>query len=419
MEQFHRTWSFAHIITLLQVFSLWLLIVSLSFRIGLFPRIAMIVAGVLFVTEYVVNKRWQTWKWDRNKWLYVVMIAYYLLIPIWHVFSDTQTAHFSFVMGERLSFVLCGIIGLCGLNKAVKLTHVAYVMLLTVVVTSLYIIFRGTGVAFFTSSLAEQSALFCANRILYVHSHMAYNLYMNITLIFAFYLLLTQDFKRSIRIALILCCVWIFYLLCLTEGRVGFMTGLLLVAFQISIVVYRKNWKWLVPVMIVYSIGCALIAMQHDRLKDEMVEEDPRWEIWKSEKAVIEQSTIFGHGVCDARSYLIDNIQQNELLKGYCDRIHSVYHGNLFKMQPHNAFLEAWAEFGLIGLGFLLFIFFYPLTMRPSQHRIYVLMIIGCFGLQSMFDSFFAPLLYSLAIILFTSQSAISKENVLKKQRVK
>ncbi len=419
MEQHSRTWSFTNIITYLQVFSLWILIVAIVFRMGTFPRIAMITAGLLFFIEYITNQRWQEWHWHRNKWLYVVMIVYYLLIPIWHLFSNIHTSHFYFVMGERLPFVLCGIIGLLGLNKAVKLTHVAYVMLLTVLFTSIYIIFNGEGWSFFTSSLSEQSEIFRINRIQYVNSHMAYNLYMNITLIFAFYLLSTQQIQRGLRIAILIVCCWIFYLLCLTEGRVGFLTSMLLVAFQISITIYRKNWKWLVPIMIIYVIGCALVIMQHNRLKEGAVETDPRWEIWNSEKEVIEQNIVLGHGVCDARQLLIDQVQHNTNLTEYTDRIQNLYNGNLLKIQPHNSFLEAWAEFGLIGLSCLLFIFFYSLIMQPSQHRLYILMIIGCFGIQCMFDSFFAPLLYSLSIILFTSRSAISKETVVKMQHAR
>lgn len=422
MEQSSKTHTWQHVISYLQVGSLWILLASLPFRIGhgagAFPRIAMIVAGVLFVVEYIANKRWRNWHWHRDKWLYIAMIAYYLLALIWHIGSSVSSPRLSFVLQERLPLVLCAVIGLLGLNHQVKLRHIGYVFIISSFLTSIYIIANTTNGFFFLHTPQEQSYLFTQARIRLVNSHMMYNLYLNISLIFAFYILSQEKLKYGIRALLIMACLWIFYLLCLTEGRVGLATGLLLGVSFVLIYSYKRGLKLLIPVMVAYIALCGIIIAQHKRFSSDKIEHEPRWFIWKADLDIIKDSPIIGHGVCLAKDMLIEKAFEEEgvLQQFYRPRINNIYHGNRYKIQPHNAFLEAWGEFGLIGLVLLIFLFIFPLTMQPKKNRIYILMVVGCFCIQSMFDSFFAPLLYSLAIIFFTSQNEISRGNAPQKR---
>ena len=162
MENPSRHMDWRKLVSYLQVASLWVLIVAIPFRMGPFPLWAMIAAGALFLLEYAVDRRWRTWRWERDKWLYVAMIAFYLFIPIWQIWSDTLTWRFSFVLGERLPLALCGIIGLLGFSGRVRLRHACYAFITGCVLTSLYIISGSGGLAFFAHGLKEQSELFHA-----------------------------------------------------------------------------------------------------------------------------------------------------------------------------------------------------------------------------------------------------------------
>ncbi len=408
MEQFFRNLRISNIITSLHVLSLWLLVAMIPFRMGAFPRLVMILAGVFFFLDYGVHKRWQSWSWHKDKWLYVVMIAYYLYTPLWHIFTTVHSTHFGFVMGERLPFAMCGIIGLLGLNKAIRLRDIAYVMLSSAVLTSLYIILRGKGLSFFALPWMEQSILFTWARIEYVNSHMMYNLFLNISFIFAFYLLQQEGVARKMKVAILLACVWIFYVLCLTEGRVGLAMTLLLVAFLLLFALYRYSKKLLALMLILLAGIGAIVIGQKQRMETEIILDDPRVYLWMSAAETAADAPIFGHGVCDARQRFSEHVLSHDELASYHNRIRVLYGGNPLKMQPHNAFLEAWSEFGLLGLGTLLFIFLFPLRMQPKQNRLYIVMIVGCFVMQSCFDSFFTPLLYCFSILFFTSQSEIS-----------
>lgn len=398
-------------IAYLQVFSFWLLIASLPFRICPLQRIIMASAGVCFLLDYAVNMRWTDWKWNTNKWFYVILIAYYLLIPIWHIADDVTTPRFRFVLEERIPFVLCGIIGLLGLNREVKLKPIVYVMLVSCFAVSLYAILRSTGFSYFLLPLSEQSHVFCHARIDYIASHMLFNIYLNVTLVFVFWLVSRQKLKRYEKILTALLSLWIFYLLCITEGRVGLGTCLLLVAMIVAIVSFRYGWKVFLPVLTVYVCFAALVLMNNNRVTPERLEHDPRWLIWNADLRIISDHPLIGNGVCDAKEALIREAKEDAgLSKFYTQRLEAVYNGNYQKVQPHNAFLEAWMEFGLTGLALLILIFLYPLQMFPRRSRLYCMLIVLCFVIQSCFDSFFAPLLYCLSILLLTSRSAISEQ---------
>lgn len=394
----------------LQVLTFWLLTASLVFRISPLQRIIMAVAGVSFVLDYALNKRWQGWKWDNNKWFYIILIAYYLLIPIWHLADDVSTPRFDFVLQERAPFLLLGIIGLLGLSKEIRLKPIVYVMLGTCFAASMYAILRGTGFSYFLLPLSQQTEAFQQVRIDYVASHMQFNLYLNVTLVFVFWLVSKNKLKRGEKAAVALLSVWIFYLLCITEGRVGLGTGLLLVALFVAIVSFRYGWKVFLPVVTAYACMAALILMNNNRLTSDKLEHEPRWLIWEADLRIITEKPISGHGVCDAKEALIREAKENkELSEFYTRRVTQIYNGNYQKVQPHNAFFEAWMEFGLTGLAMLILIFLYPLQMFPRKNRPYSGLIVLCFVLQSCFDSFFAPLLYCLSILLLTSRSAISE----------
>lgn len=394
----------------LQVLTFWLLTASLPFRIAPFQRVIMIISGVFFLLDYGINRRWQGWKWDNNKWFYVILIAYYLLIPIWHFADDVSTPRFDFVLQERAPFLLLGIIGLLGLSKEIRLKPIVYVMAGTCFAVSMYAILRGAGFSYFLLPLSQQTEAFKTARIAYVASHMQFNLYLNVTLVFVFWLVSKNKLKRGEKIAAGLLSLWIFYLLCITEGRVGLGTGLLLVALFAAIVSLRYGWKVFLSVVTVYACLAALILMNNSRLTSDKLEHEPRWLIWEADWRIITEKPILGHGVCDAKEALIREAKENgELSEFYTRRLTQVYNGNYQKVQPHNAFFEAWMEFGLTGLAMLILIFLYPMQMFPRRSRPYCCLIVFCFVIQSFFDSFFAPLLYCLSILLLTSRSAISE----------
>lgn len=395
------------LVSYLQVASLWVLIVVLPFRMGPFQYWTMIAAVVLFLLEYAVDRRWRTWRWERDKWLYVAMIAYALYVPIWQLWSDTyDPKHFAYMLESHLSLVAGGLLGIAGFSDKVKLQHVCYVFIGGCVLVSLCILAdTGEGLAFFTHARQQQTDAFKLARQELVNSHMMYNLYLNVSLVFALYLLQQCKLKRWAQLLVVAACVWIFYLLCITEGRVGLFTALLIGASFLLAFLYRRGKVLFGVATAVYLAACIVLVSQHQRFQSGNVEHDPRWLIWEATLDIIKEKPLTGQGVCDAKEKLTERAVtgEGELQDFYSPRLNE---RNIHRLpHPHNAFLQAWCCFGIIGLATMLFIFIYPLTMRPKRNKIYIVMIVGCFAIQNMTDIFFTPqpLLYSLAIMLFTS----------------
>lgn len=397
------------VVSYLQVLSLWVMLLALPFRIkpgvGIFPRVAMITAGALFVIEYLVNCRWREWQWNRNKWLYVGMIIYYLYIPLWHIWSNSTNSYLSFILGERIPFLLGGIIGLVGLSKHVKIKHICYVFAFSAVFTSLYIIFRSRGFAFFAMPINVQSFEFTYWRIEYMHSHMFYNIYLNTTLVFIFYLLSEYKLNRITKSLVSIAFLWTFYILCLTEGRTGLITGLVLMLSFILIFFYRRyGWKMVVPIITVYCLFAVFVIKQNQRFDSNHVENEPRWAIWEADIATVKEAPILGHGCCDAKhSFMVDHVKKDERITSWLLISEPILNENPYLFHMHNTYMESVAEFGILGLLTLLFIFLYPLSMLPKRNRIYIMMIVGCFMMQCMFDRFILPMLYVLSIIFLTN----------------
>lgn len=400
----------------MQVVSLWVLIMLLPFKMGVLQRVAMVAAGLLFVADYVTSMRWRTWRWGRDKWLYAAMMAYYLFIPLWQIWSGSyDERRFSYVMETRLSALSGGLIGLMGFGNRVKARHIAYVMLTACVASSLYIILASEGLSFFAHSLREQAMIFNPWRIELVNTHMSYNLYLNMSLIFAFYLLRQDGVRIGVKTAAVAASVWIFYILCLTDGRIGLATGMLIGAVFALAYTYQRGVKWFLPTVTVYVLLCVAVVSQHKRFEaDTIMEHEPRWQLWQASVGVVKESPILGHGVCGSIDRLAERTSEGYgALRAYCER--TVTEETRHKLpHPHNAFLEAWSEFGLTGLAVMLFFFVFPLTMGDKRNRLYVAMTVGCYMIQNTTDVFFTlqPLLYILAIILFTTDRDVATKRV-------
>ncbi len=406
------------ICTLLYNLPIFIIITMLPFKTGkgasVIPVVLMVLSFVAIVVEFIVNKRWKTWKWSADKWLYVAMIALYMYIFIWQIGSDVFTRRFEIVIGDRIPLLLCGIIGLLGFSKPIKLSHVAYVFLGMSVLSSFYIILRGGLIDFITLPWMEKCRLFTLSRIAHMHNHMGYNIYLNISLILAFYLFLRGNLTNKGKILLGVCTAWIFFILLMTEGRIGFVTALFLAAAMICILLYKWGKWWIVvPMLLGFVAGGTLLVTNHHRLDIDHIMQDPRFEIWQSIGEVVKEEPIWGQGVCQTSEHFSKYITtHDDIMNGW---LKNTPMDKLYTIHSHQSFLEAWAEFGLIGLFTLIFIFIYPLFLPPKRNRIFVFLIVAICVFQSLFDTLIIMLQFGLLIMFFTSQNEIAEANETQK----
>lgn len=395
-----------NLISYLQIFSLLLLVAIMPYYPSPAQRVVMGVAGFFFILDYVVNRRWIDWSWGRDKWLYIAMFAYYMLIPVWHLFSDTTNWVFVYVLERQMPFAICGLVGFAGLSKDFKLRYVAYVMLISAVVASLYVIWHAGGFQFFAIPRAEQVMTFARSRVAWVSDHMCFNLYLNVTLVFAFYTITNSSEKSYIRIAAVVASMWIFYILSISDGRVGFATGIALFGAMLCIVIFMKGgWKYLFPIAAVCIVVAVLMFSHHEGITSESLEREPRWHLWQAGVKVVKDSPIIGHGVCNTRELFMEYVREDRYLDSYRAHLRATRNGDETRAHLHNAYMESWADFGIIGPLLLLFILIYPVVVCPRYNRLFMLFVVGIFMVQLSFDKFLSPLLYCLAVIFLIQES--------------
>lgn len=252
----------------------------------------------------------------------------------------------------------------------------------------------------------NRDMLFELMRIKYLNSHMVFNLFLNVSLAFGLYTLLKCDVSIVARLLLGLAACFVFFALMLSEGRAGFFTGLLQLFFFVFYVVWKYFRKILIPtsLLLISLVGFAL--HHHERIGGVNIMEDAREVIWGVCFDMIKERPLCGYGVSEARQMMVERgINDEDYNKRYYQSFLTIYdYKDRFKMHPHNVFIEAEMEFGIIGLLLLLFIFLYPMIACPHERRLGVFAFVFVIFVQAMFETFgpsIQPICITLGMLLF------------------
>ena len=117
---------------------LMIIFACLFFPYSTFQQIVLIFTGVGYVLDYVVNQRWKDWCFSPYKWVYIACMVYFLLLPLWMIISIEPSKDVHSYMETYLPFAILGLVGFCGVSRAVKVEWFALVALSVVSVVSLF-----------------------------------------------------------------------------------------------------------------------------------------------------------------------------------------------------------------------------------------------------------------------------------------
>lgn len=368
-------------------------LMTLALPYGSVQRIGLIVAGTGYLVDYIVNRRWQGWRWTREKWVYVVLIAFYLCIPLRELFTPVYNWLFLSKLESYLPFLVVGVMGLMGFNYTLKLEYVAGAMSLACL---------GLGAVLVHAMVGAQAADFLAwqaqlneMRILYLNSHMVVNVYCNMTLIFIAWVLLESSCRSWYKWVLACVGIGIITGLVLTEGRTGQLTMMALVPVFVAARFYKRSLrKWMVPALMVALTGVGLLWYYNPRYHTQNPEDNPRIYIWHVGTEMVKERPIAGWGVSAARDEFIRRGQEDsdfmnhylyEFINASNERFGEV---RLWIMHPHNVFLETTMELGAIGLLVFLLCLILPICLLQIGHyRWYLAACLFVFAMQAMFES--------------------------------
>lgn len=416
-----------NVVSYLPAVGLLALMATLPFHYGSAQRIALYWLALAYPIDYIVNRRWQGWHWSHRNWVYVAFIAFFCLIPIWQIFDPQLTPLFQFTIERYVPFLAIGICGLLGVTDKFRVDYVAWTMLATSVSMILYLV----AIVGLQPDFTHWCFLFNLARIEHINTHMVFNLYLNLSLILGAFVVIYGKRPLLARILTAIAMLAPIFALLITEGRTGLLT-LLLCTFVLLLyyMLCQHRW-WMLSLVALFVIVAGVIVMNNERLEVARTTTNPRIYIWKVAGQMIMDRPILGYGVCSAREEFIRRgLADDDFNAHYADEVRTMpcysaqgrIHFEI--MHPHNAILETWTQFGVLGVFLLVVCLMLPLLMRLQKYQLYLDLCVLAFAVQACFESLgnnLQPMYLCLMVVLFHTQfiSDVRSRTILSHQSAK
>lgn len=378
------------VVSYLSLFSMLCVVATVPFYYGWCQRISLYLFALCYPLDYVVNRRWKGWHWSEDKWVYILMIAFFLLTPLWQLFDTTPPTPFYYhQLSLRVAFLVIGAMGLLGMTDKLRPTDVGYTMLLTSVCIIGYVLYKVQPLH--CSSWHGFEAAFNWWRMCKVHSHMVVDVYMNIALVFGYHIL-RQPLRRWIKVVTGVLMVVVLFGLSISDGRTGLVTAACVALVLGVYVVSQWNKRLTIPVLLLTVFIGGWIVMQNQRINEDALRREPRWVVWRYSVEMAMDSPISGYGLSTlSRKFVEESVVDEEMNARY---IHGVLDSQCFKdvprtmtfIHPHNVFLALWLEYGFIGPLLYLMLLIVSGLCAVRGRRIYMWMSAFVIFSQSMFE---------------------------------
>lgn len=405
----------------LPIVGILMLIASSPFDYGWLQRSSLYLLALSYPLDYVINKRWRSWHWSKDKWVYVAMIVFFLITPIRQLFDPTSpTAYYNYQIDLRIPYLVVGVIGIIGLYNEVNIVrYVAYVLLAMSLVLIVYVgLLQINGVC----EDLNLGVVATYNVITheYVGSHMKLDLYWNTALIFGFYLLHIKE-RRWVRIVVGVVMLCIGARLFFTDGRSGLLAMLFIVGtitvFWLCTYVRRK---WIVGILMLIVLCFASLAIiQNNRLTHEALQREPRLLIWQYTMQEIAKHPIAGFGLSTLSNEYVESAYQSELMQPYIaflqhNQVLNDYLHDMLAINPHNLYLQLTLESGILFPILFLLIGLLSIFAARRSVRLYVSLFVFLVFWQAVFDSFsshYSPMMVNTFLIVLLSEPKAFSHN--------
>ncbi len=363
--------------------ALFLVCIAISHNFEIY-KIAHCTFFVSYIIEMVVERKWNNFRWDRKTIYYAGMLLFFLLPLLYYPFDTTE--YFKILIEKRYPLLGFGIVGLFGLNDKYKLNYFFNAIIIASVLSTLYLIVFKVGCADFIFD-PKRGGLFAENRKVFVNSHMVFNFYLNLSLIGIWYMLsrFWHQMKKVSRCLYIGVMAFIFFILFLSEGRSGFLAGILLMCAFLFFETWR--WKKIFGFVFAFMIPFVfiVIASGHRRMSGEELRNEPRRFLWKAAVETIESSSLLGNGISRAQEKY-DIFRSKLEPPSYKQYWHE--EKKVRFIDSHNQYLQTFMEFGVLGIVPLLFLLVFPFFVVDKERRLLAIFMLFLCIYQSVFDVF-------------------------------
>jgi len=406
------------------VIGLLMLISAIPFGWSWYQYISLWVLGSGLVVEYITCKEWKQIRWDRSKWIYVVMLFLFVLPYIRQYFDPAPPSdYFGHQMRIHEWMGIVGAIGLIGFSRKLRMQHIAFVLLITSVVMALYCVYLMRDVSWDNWTLALQQ--YDQLRRLHINSHMVMNLYINTAVICGLWWV-HQTQRWWSRLLIVLAIFVSLSVVLLSSGRTGQLSGLLILYGYILYHLRHKNWAWYVLAFLMIGTSVWGLLQVNARFNTEKISNDPRFAVWDYAVRQIDQEPLWGYGYSTLDSTYMKGLYTDSV--AYYGFTRTIISQKEFAVQgmtlcthhPHNAFLLYWLAMGLPGLVGLILLFgtAIAMPMKPSDKFFLCLFLLAWF-MQCMTEplgdhilpQFVCLMLFALQRTLCTIPYNSDKEN--------
>lgn len=332
-----------------------------------YQRISCIVMLTGYFLYLVFNQQWKVWHWTPSKWMYVVMIALWAMIPLRQLFDPTPpTPYYWKQLHCHEWFLFVGLVGLAGATYKVRLWHVTAAMLATSLV------------------MLVQTA--CQ---IHINSHMVVDLYVNTALIFGFVTLRSlPKWWHKLLLILVMALAWCTELL-LPEGRIGMLTSLIIISVGATYYLYRRNKVAGIACAVLLVAASVVVMLNRPKMSSLELAQEPRVVVWDYSVRMAEKEPIFGYG--------LSTLSEKFVEEAYTDS--AMYHGwvkyiidgipdfaaqgkTMNTHHPHNAFLMYWLSVGIGGVILLIALFVLAAMLPVGENRIFLWLFLLALLLQ-------------------------------------
>jgi O-antigen ligase len=386
-------------INYINLISFCTLTASILFFFSSVMRISYYVFLISYVLEFILEKRWQNLKINNYRIFFLLLLALYLLGLFSYFFDDTPI-YFEYIINRRLPLLAFSVVGFFGVNKLYSIKYFFNTMIVTAVLTALYLIVYRIGLMEFILR-PDKTEMLWNNRIAYVNDHMMFNFYLNMALIGTWYIFSTnwKSLKLWLKISYAVSAIFIMYIVLLSEGRCGVIECLLIVSAIILFETWKRSRIATIGILSLSLIFFFMITSHHKRMSKEMMVSEPRLFLWQGALTAIKEKPVLGYGLSNAQERFDVERAKIEPL------FFKEWAKQFYLLDCHNQYLQATLEFGAFGLLLLLSLYFYPIYCTRNSTRILAFFVIGLCMYQSIFDIFLtgqkANIFSMLVIMLF------------------
>lgn len=362
----------------------WILL-TMMFHFVELPRWFMYGGLGLFfatwLTEFVWEKRWQGFTFRLQNGYFLLFYAFFLLAVLYRPW-DTAT-HFERLLGYRYPLLGFGLVGLFGLNRCYRLRWLFTAMLVIAVSIGAWILIHVPYHAEMPFAIWQDS--FALYRVAHFNAHMGFNFYLNVALVGTWYILF-RDRQGLPWWALVLYTLGALFclgLLLVSEGRTGFMMGMMFTTLLLTIELFRWR-KWLAIVLLAAGIsGAGWMVTHHNRVSEQSIQKELRFCYWRSAWDLIRERPILGYGISRAQE------EFSEVSMQYVEEEwrRASWEPYRQRLDTHNQYIQCLLETGILGLLLLLAMYIGPVVL-DNRHRLLSMVLMGMCALQSVFDMF-------------------------------